>query len=425
MKRAALGTLSARKGSGRAALYRKVRERNVAPMRGSDTSPDSPTQVHPVPGGIVLSSHHDLAMVAEDWLSFQLHAHGTLYQNFNWCRIWLETIGRQHGVNPVIVIGREDGQIRFLLPFQIARRQGIRVLEWLGSPYHNYGWPLLDPAFQSRAADWFRDGLSRMISAIDGIDAVALSENPGVLDTCENPLAAHFTARGANPSFALALNTDFESIHIRMRGGERRRSLRKKKSALEEQGQFHFGLADGKPALHAVLDTMFSHQEQRLAEIGVHSVFGQVERQFVHRLAEEQHEADPILAPYVLSLDGEVLAVMLGGLHGGTYWALISSLAPGPWRKFSPGDIALHHTIAACCARGLSRLDFSAGDSPYKRQWAEETIESSVILQALNLRGLVWAAAYALRLAIKRTIKRNPALLAAALFLRRKMFSRR
>ena len=72
-----------------------------------------------------------------------------------------------------------------------------------------------------------------------------------------------------------------------------------------------------------------------------------------------------------------------------------------------------------CCERGLESVDLSAGEAPYKRQWADETIELSTILRAVNPAGLAWTIAAAIHLAVKRAIKRAPALLLGWTMLRR------
>jgi CelD/BcsL family acetyltransferase involved in cellulose biosynthesis len=116
---------------------------------------------------------------------------------------------------------------------------------------------------------------------------------------------------------------------------------------------------------------------------------------------------------------------MLGGIHANGYWALISSLATGPKRRHSPGDLALRRTIAACGEQGLSFFDFSAGDAPYKRQWADDTIELFHAVQARSLKGLVWCCGIAAFLLGKRIIKRTPLLKALALSARRKLLGKR
>ncbi len=394
--------------------YQQVRERNVA---------SAPA---PANSRITIEVLRSLDAALPVWRGFERMAVGTLYQNSLWCQAWAETVGQQLDIKPRIVVARNSlGTLQFILPLQVRKRQGVRVLEWLGSPHHNYGHGLFDPGFMPAAAPWFDDNWDRILDETGGFDAIALTEMPERLAGIEHPMLGLANLRAANLSFGLRLEVDFEQLHARKKSAERRRAARKHASALAELGTVSFGLPQGKSELHALIDVMFGHQQSRLAELGVHRVFGPAERLFVHRLAEMQDEDNPILAPYRLTCDGNVLAVMLGGLHGNCYWALISSLAPGPLRKHSPGDLALLGTIEACCRRGLTMIDFSAGDSSYKRAWADDIVAMRVLLRGRNLIGIMWAGVMTLRLLLKRQIKESPVLLGLSLSLRRRLFAKR
>lgn len=394
--------------------YPRVREQNVA----SFLPPDG--------GKLSVETVFELGPVLPEWRDFERHALGTIYQNALWCRAWTETVGQLLGVQPVIVLARDSmGWIRFIVPLQIRRRQGVKVLEFLGSPHHNYGLGLFDQAFLPAAAVWFDDNWDGVLTKIGGIDAIALTEMPMRIAGFDHPMRRLTNLRAANSSFSLQLEPDFARLHARKKSAERRRAARKDFNALAQAGAVTFGLPANKTDLRALIEVMFDDQQSRLAELGVYGVLGAAERQFVQRLADLQDENDPILAPYHLTCGGKVLAVMLGGLHGNCYWALISSLAPGPLRKHSPGGLALQMTIEACCRRGLSRLDFSAGDASYKRAWADDVIEMRSIYRGRNLAGIVWAGAMAFGQMLKRQIKSSPALLDLSLALRRWLFARR
>ncbi len=377
-------------------------------------------------GGLRIRVHTAIGTALSQWQTFEKEAAGTFYQTSLWCRAWADTAGASFKVAIRVMVAENDaGEIQFILPLQIRRRQGVAVLEFLCSPHNGYGYGLYDRAFLPEAAAWFAAHWSAVLALAGPVDAVALNDMPDRLLGARHPLAAHFNLKGANPSFAMRLTADFDSIHKRKRDGEDRRMARKKEQSLAQLGEVTFGLPAGRAGLHRTLDQMFEQQENRLAERGVRGVFGPRERQFIHRLAELQDENNPVLAPYRLTCGGEVLAIMLGGLHGGGYWALISSLAPGPARKLSPGDLALRRTIAACCEAGLSFLDFSAGDQPYKRAWADDTILLRTALQAVTFKGLAWTVLMGARLWIKRRIKSSPLLMPLSAGLRRMVFGRR
>lgn len=358
------------------------------------------------------------------WRDFERNADGTLYQTGLWCKAWLETVGQARGVAPVILTLERGREIRALLPLQIRRRQGVRVLEWLSAPHHGYGAPLLARDLDADERAMLGESFDRMLAEAGPFDAVALTEIPDRIMAAENPLWGHCNIAGANASYALALNSDFEAINRAHCGAERRRTARKHEAGLSRAGAMRFGLTETKAELHRLIDVMFAQQEKRLAELGVRDAFGPDEHRFIHRLAELQDEADPVLAPYHLSVDGAVQAVALGGLHGGRYWALISSLAAGPLRKYSPGDVTLRLTLKACCERGLTGFDLSAGAAPYKTQWADEVIPLGVILRGRSWRGFVWAGAMAARLSLKRVFKQTPMLLRASLALRRALYGK-
>ena len=77
-------------------------------------------------------------------------------KRINGAAAWLETAGAAAGAKPVIIVGRDPtGDLLFLLPFSIRRRQGCRVLEWMGGQQMTYGYGLYDRRFLRRAGRWF------------------------------------------------------------------------------------------------------------------------------------------------------------------------------------------------------------------------------------------------------------------------------
>lgn len=374
---------------------------------------------------LTVDIHTAIDSCIAEWENFERLAVGTLYQSSLWCRAWTETVGKSLNVSPRIAVVRNAaGRIQMILPLQIRRRQGVRVLEWLGTPHHNYGFGLFHCAFMQAAETWFVEGWDRLLNQIGGFDAVALTEMPIALLGHANPMRQLGNLRSANPSFFLALKRGFESLYAERKSAERRRAARKHENGLAQAGTVRFGLPEDAAATRELIDTMFRLQEARLAELGILGVFGPELRNFMQRLAELQDAENPILAPYALWCDDQVLAITLGGLHGNMYWALVSSLAPGPLRKFSPGDLALRRTIEACCQRGLSGFDFSAGDQPYKRGWTDDVIEMTNAIRGTNLRGILWAGVQFSRLAAKRAIKRSPVLFPLTQALRRAVWGK-
>ena len=348
--------------------------------------------------------------VREAWQALERPGSTTVYQAWAWCDAWRQTVGAARGIRPVMLLGEVDGAPQFLLPLQIRRSLGSRLLEWQAWPHISYGYGLHAPDFLPQAAAWFACHEAAIVAALPAFDCWNLHDMPERLNGHDHPLARLFNLRGANSLYAMDLAADFHTLHEAKRSGETRRSARKRDAKLQGLGSLDFGLPARGAETHAVLEAMFADQQQRLAEANVHGVFEADGRAFIHRLAEAEGPHGALLRPYALRLNGKLLSVMLGAAHGGCYWALISSLAAGPERKHSPGDMALRRTIEACCDEGLTAFDFASGDTAYKRQWADRTVPLHSLVKPVTVTGTSAAAVLSLYYVTKRLVKRTPVL---------------
>jgi CelD/BcsL family acetyltransferase involved in cellulose biosynthesis len=400
--------------------YARLHEKTLAQHRIRALPAVNGTSVQTGREPLTLSVYTSLAPVEALWTAFQEHAYSTFYQSFLWCRAWCETVGKSKDIEIRIVTATDQyAGIAFILPLQIRRRSGVRVLEWLGAPHTTYGQSLLAPFFIPRSCEWFSNNWAQIVTLAGPVDAVHLVNMPDTFEENLHPLQQLFNMRGPNRCYRMALGPDYDTLLAQKRSKETRRYYRKKERGLAARGNLSFSSPASKAETHATLRTMFEQQEKRLGERGVHGIFNALERNFIHRMVDIQDEAHPVLVPYFLSFQGGVLAVLLGGIHGNTFWAMISSLAETDLRKYSPGDLALRRTIEASCNRGLHSFDFAAGDTEYKLHWADDVTPLYVLLAATNLRGLPWACLMAAGTAVKRLIKQSPAIRNAAMSLRK------
>jgi CelD/BcsL family acetyltransferase involved in cellulose biosynthesis len=360
---------------------------------------------------IQIAVHSNIYELEEEWLAFQAHASGTLYQTYQWCRAWQETAAKARNVEPRIITGREgSGRLLFILPLGLRHVRGMRILEWHSGRQCNYGYGLYDRGFLRPAENWFASQGPRILALAGPVDVIDLADMPAQWNGYRHPLSSWFSLPGPNASFLMRLGRNFEALYAEKRSAETRRGNRKRDAKLAKEGEVAFGLPRTREEIHARIEEMFEHQAQRLAENGIYDVFGRAAREFIHRLVDLPDHMQPILLPYHLSIDGGMEAMMLGGNYGNGYWALISSLAASSSRRHSPGEAALRKTIEACCDRGLSFFDFSSGNTAYKLHWADEAVTLHHAIRAVTPRGYAWAAGRIAIIAAKRSIKRSPIL---------------
>ena len=376
---------------------------------------------------LTVQAGSNLTALADDWRELQTRGWTTVFQTYEWCESWFNTAGRASGTIPCIVTGRDDqGKLKFLLPLGVTQRSGAGIVHWLSDTVATYGLGVYDPTWVMHANQGLDPFWPEIRSVLPPADVIWLSNLPEVWAQIRHPLHGQFTTADANRSFFLHLNTDFDTLYTAKRNSKSRARARKKIKQLQEVGKLEFGLPEPGPNTHSVLNDMFRHQTERLARIGVHNVFDKHSMAFVHKLAGlPEGENTPLLRPYVLSIDGKTVAVKLGIVYANTFWAMVSSLKADGLERMSPGDIALRKTIEACCNSGLSFMDMAQGESDYKMQWADGSIQLHTITQPLNTRGILWARTVSLGQNCKRAIKTNDILWPIAQRLRTQLLGRK
>lgn len=374
---------------------------------------------------ITVSVHEHLADIADIWVDFQRDAASTLYQSFQWCKAWNDTVALLKRCSARIIVGRNLAcQVVFILPLQIRSSYGLKILESYGYPDINYSYGLFQRRFLPTAADWFEDNLTGILQQIGDYDALCIQDMPENMEGFPHPLRSLFTLTAPNLSYAMKLQPDFQRLYASKRSVSTRKSIRKRDARLQAQGEIYFGLPQSGQDTKQVLQTMFEQKAERLAEDGVHNVFSPSAQNFVQLLAAERFDGMPLLLPFVLKINGKVQAVMLGGQFNGAYWPFISSFAKGDIQKHSPGDFVLRHAIEICCGLGMTKLDFGIGESDYKKPWADDIIPMKIALRAKTYKGLLWASFIALRITLKRITKQTPMLKKLAFSLRRFLLSK-
>ena len=294
------------------------------------------------------------------------------------------------------------------------------LLEFLSAPHASYGFGLFDKSFLGgHAARWFSEHFNALLDMLPRHDVVYLRDIPDQMLGYHNPLAGFARVKAANRAYMMAITKDFDTLLAEKRGVETLKSMRKRDKRLTGMGELSFGIPANATERNMVLQRMFSDHEQRLAETGVRGVYGPVERSFLSGLADLKLHGAKALTPYALCLDGNPICVLLGGRSCNVFWAMITSLADGPWRKHSPGDYTLRHVIAAQCSDDLQWFDFAVGDSDYKLAWADTKIDMRLVLQSRTAKGVVAGLGLVLKHGVKRVLKENAMLREGAFALRK------
>ncbi len=366
-----------------------------------------------------------VADVEDTWESLEKTGKSTVYQSLTWCRAWDQSTLKQRTAETRIVLGESgSGEALFIVPLQVRKRKGARILEFLSAPLAAYGHLVCGPwCSTAQGQTWFTDHLQHILDFAGEHDLVAFMDMPADFGGFPHPFTCHFNMLSPNESLTVRLSAPFERFVETKRKPESRKNIRWRDGKLAAAGKLEFHSELEGKELAVAADELFADQGKRLAEAGINDPFGELEREFYHRIlaAPTSHTKFNV---FRLSLNGQGLSSIFAGLHGTSCNDLMTSLAQSPMRKFSPGDLVLRKVMALCCERQINHLDFGIGEHEYKRQWSDGEVILHHMIRARTVRGLFVSLAIYGEQKMRREIKTRPTLRNLYFNMRRKLYGK-
>jgi CelD/BcsL family acetyltransferase involved in cellulose biosynthesis len=374
---------------------------------------------------IALDVSSDIRALEPVWREFEAHADGTVFQSYDWLSCWQQHIGALTAAVPAIVTGRDaSGALVFLLPFAIERQGFIRRLTWLGVDLCDYTGPLLAGDFTRRFGErsfpalWDRILASVRTTAGLRFDYVDLPKMLERVGTQPNPFFTLPTRANPSGAWVATLGAEWEAYYAATRSGPTRKKERKQLKQLGEHGEVVFAEASEPEAVREVVEKLLDYKSAAFHRMGVTDSMAQPGYRAFYRDFTTRLSARQVAHITHLDIGGKVVAASLGLRHRGDYCLVLSSYENGALARLGPGRAHLNDLIRYAVEHGFRRFDFTIGDEPYKRDWADVTVlprdhlaQASVVGSAIVFSRLGF-------LTLKRFIKQTPALWSAFLKLR-------
>ncbi len=281
---------------------------------------------------------------------------------------WRGTVGPDAA--PRLVAVRENGRLVLLLPLQIHRLLGARVVCWLGEPLAQYGDALALP--DPRRPDWLAAALEEMRGWTD-VDLIALGRlrADSALAACGLALNGPRAADGAAPYVDLGV------------APRRRRSIERRMKKLSALGPLRLECADHaagrREAVRQALEFKRVWLKRRRRYSAALSAPGSVEGLLA--LAE----SGALVAHRLWA--GERLVSVEVGLRAGTvYRSLIGAYDP-EIAEAAPGHALTVKLFETLAASGVTRFDFLPPGDAYKLVFADGAVAMGGHFLALGWRG--------------------------------------
>ncbi|MCC7346397.1 MAG: GNAT family N-acetyltransferase, partial [Variibacter sp.] len=347
----------------------------------------------------------------------------TVFQCFDWLAAWQRHVGARTGTTPVIVVGRQpSGEPLFIIPLAVSGGV-LRRLTFLGREVGDYNAPLLAPDFTRVAGHDFRQLWDAITDTLQHDpqgrhDVLVLDKMPETIGAQPNPFLQLDVRPNPSGAYLTALTGDWDSFYAEKRSSSTRRRDRTKRKKLSDIGEVRMTTPEAPAAILATLERLIAQKRKAFQRMGVADMFARPG--YVDFLRELASAPPSRRLAHVSSLDvGDTQAATnLGLVFRGGYYHVLASYDDGPLSRFGPGAAHLHELMAYAIGRKCAFFDFTIGDEPYKRDWADREIMLHDCVKPASLRGRAVAAPLDFARRVKRAIKQSPTLWPMVLRLR-------
>jgi CelD/BcsL family acetyltransferase involved in cellulose biosynthesis len=169
----------------------------------------------------------------------------------------------------------------------------------------------------------------------------------------------------------------------------RMQSIRRRQRQLEAMGELTVAfLTPDETAVDAVLETAFKVEAKGWKQAEGIALEADPAQAAFYRSYARVIAAKGRLHVTLLSVDGTPLAMSIGEIYRGTYWAYKTGF-DSAFRKYAPGILLQYRLVQHLAEQGLTRLDFQGQLDDFKRIWTERAVEAAAFrIYPLTPRGL-------------------------------------
>lgn len=368
-------------------------------------------------GHIVLATDMpSLERLADDWRGLHgrsAHPH-SVFQSAEWCLAWARHYAKpEHGIEPCVVTGYQDGSLVFLWPLMKVRKGPFTLLRWLSDPFAQYGDVLVAPGIDARP--WCRGALE-LLRRLKGIDCLRLrhvradaaiapflhEEFHRAGDTEEAP----FLDLAAYPTEA-----DYDKRYSR----EQRKRRGKIRKSLEAMGPVEFKTLPAGSLMDRAMEEAVSQKRLWLAERGLYSqpLMCALLEPFLREFSRSATGAISLVTSCLTAGNRPIsweIGLRCGTTHFGFITAHDTSLTDA-----SPARLHMDLSQRQAIRDGMRVFDLMVPGDPHKQSWSSGRTEVHDFHAPLSLAGRLYGHGYLslLRPLIRRLYFKAPATIRA------------
>lgn len=352
----------------------------------------------------IVETPERLAAIGPAWSALWRANDALVFQSHAWVSAWWNTLPRHHGYRLRIGLLWAGDRLLAVLPLVVARRKGLRFLEWAAISCTDYPDVLAAP-------DCPPETLARLWLALckrRGVDLIQLARLlPGA--RVRSMLAASTThgptmrpGHRAEISYRVSGDYSGEGGWFARQSGNTRQTYRRRRKQLEQDAQsVRFRLVDPATEPLAPILARFNELKRKwLVATGRQSELLETHSGAVEALVGVLSDLG-VLRLFVLERDAQIVAMTINFEQRGALMVFLPAYDLG-FERASPGSMLTMDYIQWSAEHGLDMVDFLCGEDAYKLRYADEAVVLETLVAPRSVLGHAALLANRLRLAIRR-----------------------
>jgi CelD/BcsL family acetyltransferase involved in cellulose biosynthesis len=360
----------------------------------------------------IVRSADRLEAVGPAWMELWRQIDGLIFQSHDWVSAWWRAAADRDRRALRIGLVWQGDRLLAVVPLAIARRKGLRFLEWAAGSYSDYGDILMAPECSSEALTRLWKELARL----GGFDLAFLYR------LLPDTPAKTLFAPGVSDGIRLGLHPRSEISH-RISGPwkdgaawfnslskKTRKNYRHGRNTIEKSGDLRFRLVPSDEPLAPLLKRLSVLKGKWLAERGHQSALFDDDAETLTALVSVLLRAG-VLHIFVLESNETVIAISINFVQRGVMMAWVTTFDPD-FAASSPGLILMMEYIKWSFDHGLGTVDFLCGGEAFKERFATQSVVLESVMGTRSLRGSLALIVDRVRRSIQARRSANPAPLA-------------
>ncbi|MBX9934256.1 MAG: GNAT family N-acetyltransferase [Methylobacterium sp.] len=356
--------------------------------------------------------HPDLASASHLWRSLQEAGACTAYQRLEWVESLVAHLMPGSGASLLVIeVGdAASGRPLMLVPLVRLKRRGYSTIQWLDLGVCDYAAPILAPGTALSAAE-AAQAWDAVRAVLPKVDLVRITRIPQDIFGLPNPLALLPAARTIPlKASGIVLEGDAETVIKRTCSASTGKDIVRRRKRVASLGQVRFVEARTPEEAGRIFDVLLRQRRERFRELGRFDLLDRPEVVAFYRDVALRSVPDGLVRVFGIEVNGEWIATAYGLEHGGAFHGILLAIAGEAWKPLAPGILIAAEIMEWSRRNGLTYLDFTIGDLPYKNSFRPISRDLMEVAEARSLRGHLVLGIERAQVGAKAALQRHPAL---------------